>query len=192
MLETTYSFTSLQDQDSILLIHLLPGEPSADFECELVDTRLRNNPDYRAISYVWGSKIPGSTIRCPEDHIVIIPNCDNVLRRIRDRYQPVTLGHDAFCINQRDLLERSQQVGVMVLIYRQASSVLICLGPAIHESDSAGVKRDVLMLGDFIKQPLSRGLTLRAACGVPLQSDVEEQLVARDWNAWNRFWKLPY
>jgi hypothetical protein len=55
------------------------------------------------------------------------------------RYQtkPRTLWCDAICINQEDLLERSQQVQLMDLVYRGADRVLVWLGEQNHNSDVA-------------------------------------------------------
>jgi hypothetical protein len=173
------------------LVRLLPREPSADLEYELVSTRLSDAPDYRALSYVWGSRIPEATIRCIGETIIITKNCDYALRRLRNRYPAAMLWIDAIAINQKDLKERGQQVKIMGLIYRQATSVIICLGPA-QDDDFEKVKRDVLMFSDMINLPLSRGLTLQAVLDLPLQPDVEGQLSAHDFDAWKRFWKLPY
>ena len=191
MLETTYIFRSLPEQDSIRLLRLLPGESTASLQCELFSVRLSSKPVYRAISYVWGSRIPEATIQCGGETIIITKNCGHALRRLRDPIQPTTLWVDSICINQKDPKERGQQVKNMGTIYREASSVLIWLGPW-HEGDSKAVKDDISTFSDMIRLPLSQGLTLRQILDRPLQSDVEARLSARDFSAWKRFWKLQY
>lgn len=66
----------------------------------------------------------------------VTSNLEAALRALRSR------GHkkvwvDALCINQKDLTERSLQVLRMGIIYSKAKNVLVWLGPASKESDSA-------------------------------------------------------
>ena len=52
------------------------------------------------------------------------------LRQIRHTDQERRLWADQICINQKDMKERSQQVQFMNTIYKNASEVLVWLGPA--------------------------------------------------------------
>lgn len=79
MLETTYIFRPLPEQNSIHLLRLLPGEATADLQCELFSVRLSSKPVYRAISYVWGSRIPEATVQCGSETIIITKNCGYAL-----------------------------------------------------------------------------------------------------------------
>jgi len=70
------------------------------------------------------------------------------LRHLRRQDQDRILWIDAICINQRDLTERSVEVGRMGLIYRQAAHTIVWLGPASETSDLAieilhAISRDV-------------------------------------------------
>lgn len=59
---------------------------------------------------------------------------------------------DAICINQEDILERSEQVAKMGLIYEKASSVLVWLGPlSLH----SGVGMEILRYFATEKRPQS-------------------------------------
>ena len=191
MLEASYQFSALQEEDSIRLLNLLPGEPSANLQSRMITARLSDEPVYRALSYVWGSRIPGATIRCDGDAIVITKNCEHALRQMRDKDKVVVLWIDAICINQRDLKERGHQIKNMGRIYKQASSVLIYLGPG-EGDDSAMMKRQVSMFSNLLLEPLSRGLTLREVLDVPLQPEVDTQLSTLDFAAWKRTLDLPY
>ena len=191
MLETTYQFSALPQEDSIRLIHLLPGEPSAELECQLATVRLSDKPLYRAVSYVWGSRIPGAIVRCDGETIVITKNCEHALRRLRDRGHVAVVWIDVICINQQDLKERGHQVKNMGRIYKQASSVLIFLGPG-EGDDSAVMKHQVSIFSDLLLEPFSRGLTLREALDLPLRPDLEAQISTHDFAAWKRTLNLPY
>jgi hypothetical protein len=58
--------------------------------------------------------------------------------------------YDALCINQEDILERSEQVAKMGSIYENASSVLVWLGPpSIH----SGVGMEILRYFATEKRP---------------------------------------
>jgi hypothetical protein len=60
--------------------------------------------------------------------------------------------YDALCINQEDILERSEQVAKMGLIYEKASSVLVWLGPlSLH----SGVGMEILRYFATEKRPQS-------------------------------------
>ena len=56
------------------------------------------------------------------------------LHHLRQPDQSRYLWIDAICINQEDLDERSQQVGLMRQIYSQASHVVVWLGPEADDS----------------------------------------------------------
>jgi len=58
----------------------------------------------------------------------ISENLHAALQRIRDVQQPVEIWVDSICINQKDLAERSSQVGLMRDIYEGSEEVVIWLG----------------------------------------------------------------
>jgi len=89
---------------------------------------------YEALSYVWGD-IRDSAIILVDGRIVsVTKSLETALRHLRYPDKPRTLWVDYVCINQEDILERSQQVAKMGLIYENANSVLIWLGLATLNS----------------------------------------------------------
>ncbi|KAI6086145.1 heterokaryon incompatibility protein-domain-containing protein [Hypoxylon rubiginosum] len=112
---------------------------------------------YLAISYTWGDASLRRTI-CIDGVSVSVPvNSETALSNLHDptairdvhegsdserRRRALTsdgvcrVWLDAVCINQEDLDERAQQVGLMRDIYSKAAAVLVWLG-----EDSAGVAR---------------------------------------------------
>lgn len=96
--------------------------------------------DYVALSYTWGDPTDTRNIILNGHQTAIGANLESALRVLRDK-QPIKLGYqmwvDALCINQRDIVERGQEVKRMRKIYRQARNVVIWLGNEGDESDKA-------------------------------------------------------
>ncbi|KAH8777798.1 heterokaryon incompatibility protein-domain-containing protein [Diaporthe sp. PMI_573] len=112
-------------------------------ECTLSTLSLDNPPAYSALSYTWGSAVPGDGLTPDRDHTVV---CDGgvvpITASLGHALRSVPLSHgcvwaDAVCINQHDLAERSAQVALMGRIYSQASQVVVWLGPADKYTEAA-------------------------------------------------------
>ncbi|RYC79611.1 hypothetical protein BFJ63_vAg17504 [Fusarium oxysporum f. sp. narcissi] len=85
--------------------------------------------DYEALSYVWGD-VQDSTTMCIDGHTVSVTrSLGTALDHLRYPGRSRKLWIDYICINQ-DVVERSQQVAKMGLIYENSKSVLIWLGPS--------------------------------------------------------------
>jgi hypothetical protein len=115
-------------QKLIRLLRILPGCRSDTLKCELQVTDLVNSPQFEAISYVWGSPEPAAVVFCNGHSKKVTPNLGTALLRLRydDRERLVWI--DAICVNQDDLLERSEQVKLMRDIYSHAWRVIVWLG----------------------------------------------------------------
>jgi hypothetical protein len=96
--------------------------------------------DYAALSYVWGSPTDTRTLLLNDRQIPVQKNLEIGLRalsRRADFHGGYKLWIDALCINQRDIQERSHQIGKMKMIYSEALSVVAWLGEEADASDSA-------------------------------------------------------
>ena len=122
---TFYQYRPLAYPDSIGLLKLNPGESFDPIVCVLRSARLDESPSYEAISYVWGDHNIKRRITCSFQRLDITVKLHDILRRLRDPEKPRMLWADAVCINQTDLDERGQQVGIMGSIYAQATRVMI-------------------------------------------------------------------
>ncbi|KAF2636751.1 hypothetical protein P280DRAFT_364566, partial [Massarina eburnea CBS 473.64] len=99
-------------------------------QCDMEVVSLADNPDFFALSYVWGKD--------PEDYEILIgghilqtrPNLYTALRRIRAHTKGATraLWVDALCIDQANTRERNHQVDFMADIYSNCSQCLVWLG----------------------------------------------------------------
>ncbi|CAO2655011.1 Nn.00g117440.m01.CDS01 [Neocucurbitaria sp. VM-36] len=114
----------------IRLLHLLPGDDDTELSCTFSLVSLDDDPEYEAVSYVWGNSEDRRSINVEvvEEPVPITRNLYSVLHSIRLRDHERTLWVDALCINQQDLEERGSQVSIMAAIFRQASRVLAYLG----------------------------------------------------------------
>ena len=97
----------------------------------------RAMPSYETISNVWGDpkdrgsiKLNGVDFDCPM-------SSERVLRRMRYPDRCRILWVNAICINQADILERSDQVAMMDQIYTNTFRNLIWLGEADESSGRA-------------------------------------------------------
>ena len=157
-----YKYTPLQpDRGEIRLLRLLPGDTSPNIGIEIFHARPDSNPEYEALSYVWGCPERINIISVHErvldkpDHrpssvkvkgpdkgenlatLAVTKNLIVALRHLRDPREPRILWIDAICINQEDLSERSVEVRNMGTIYSRARQVIVWLGAKSENSTLA-------------------------------------------------------
>lgn len=81
--------------------------------------------DYVALSYTWGDVNDTRNIVLNGHPTAVGANLESALRVLRHK-QPIKVGYkiwvDALCINQRDIVERGQEVKRMRKIYKQATT----------------------------------------------------------------------
>ena len=112
----------------------------------------KSSKPYEALSYVWGDIRDSDTILVDSRTVFVTKSLETALRHLRYPDKPRTLWVDYVCINQEDILERSEQVAKMGSIYEQANSVLIWLGLATLNS---GVGMEILRYFANEKRPWS-------------------------------------
>jgi hypothetical protein len=125
-----YHYDALPDGQFIRMLTLYPGAPDDPLEgaLELFDIASRDN--YESLSYVWGKKEGcREIILFAGQRLALTASLHDALRRLRQPDRPRRLWADQICINQEDKVERSQQVQFMNHIYKNASHVLVWLGP---------------------------------------------------------------
>ncbi|KAK5657875.1 hypothetical protein OQA88_2423 [Cercophora sp. LCS_1] len=141
---------------------------------------------FEALSYVWGRDGGFDTIECDGKLLQITQSVSTALRRMRDPKNARVLWADQVCINQQDLIERSQQVRHMSAIYQRAANVLVWLGddtnghaePAFALVKSlANISRDPKSLEEFREQQ-GRGDLGR--------------FPAQDWKSLSELFKQPW
>ena len=152
----SYKYAALLP-DEIRIAELLPSPDSQSPICCLIrPVALTTAPPYSALSYTWGdtTKRKYITIQSadaegiPLRQISITSNLDAALRRIRPATGYLTIWIDFLCIDQENLVERSQQAGIMRQIYQRATSVYVWLGEADESSVKAWKLMEDIVHGD--------------------------------------------
>ena len=131
---------------------LYPGKDADAVSGHIEHSSWESRKQYEALSYVWGNIRDSDAILVNGHTVFVTKSLEIALRHLRYPEKPRTLWIDYVCINQKDVLERSQQVAQMGLIYEQAKSVLIWLGPATLDS---GVGMEILRYFATEKRPRS-------------------------------------
>lgn len=111
-------------------LYLFPGASNHPLVGQLEKSTLQRHVPYQAVSYVWGSPKLERLLNTPSGAIPITESLFTALVNFRSTTQPVRLWADAVCINQASDVEKAQQISMMGVIYRQASEVLVFLGPS--------------------------------------------------------------
>ncbi|KLP01271.1 heterokaryon incompatibility protein het-6 [Fusarium fujikuroi] len=128
-------YQPLSSSSSFRLLELFPSSNRTDpLVGRLVDSDITFQPDYEALSYVWGDTTPVRYINLGDQDISITPNLHSALIHLRSPNTIRKLWVDALCINQSVHGERNQQVRIMGDIYKSASQVVVWLGDAADDS----------------------------------------------------------
>ncbi|KAI0550635.1 HET-domain-containing protein [Xylaria curta] len=147
---------------SIRVLELLPGVFESDLKGVLRTVALDDKPSYEALSYTWGTRTKGRTLKIRQSakwmsrstELPVTDNLFGALRRLRYLFKPRVLWVDAVCINQEDIDERSAQVALMAEIYSNASSTAIWLGDVgdttIHHSGLSPGQRSLQLASSIL------------------------------------------
>ncbi|KAG7414350.1 Heterokaryon incompatibility protein 6, OR allele [Fusarium oxysporum f. sp. rapae] len=128
-------YQPLSSSSSFRLLELLPSSNRTEpLVGRLVDSDITFQPNYEALSYVWGNITPVRYINLGDQDISITPNLHSALIHLRSPDTIRTLWVDALCINQSVHGERNQQVRIMGDIYKSARQVVVWLGDAADDS----------------------------------------------------------
>lgn len=132
-----------QARNQIRLFKLDPCRTGDKITGSFLYAYIEECPSYTALSYAWGDDVAAGTIRVGRNDNLDtdLGVADNLLRFLRVQSRMITKPKffwiDAICINQEDLSERNHQVGLMKLIYTNASDVYVWLGGEADDSKIA-------------------------------------------------------
>jgi hypothetical protein len=101
----------------------------------LFPTQQKWKQDFHAFSYTWGSGDQDRLIIIDGKGFLMARNLQLALWRLRLPDRSVFLWIDAICINQRDILEKQEQISMMGDIYSIATKVVAYLGEEADNSD---------------------------------------------------------
>ncbi|KAJ3534133.1 hypothetical protein NM208_g1039 [Fusarium decemcellulare] len=186
----SFHYEELPNNRSFRVFVLEPGQENDSLQGRLETYVFDNAPPYEALSYTWGAPDRNRSMRCNDLDFPITESLDVALRRLRYFDKPRIIWIDQICINQDNLEERSQQVGVMRNIYSGAHIVNAWLGP--DPLDEAKLVADVVHRMAML---CLQGVDLVSST-FPSNEELQRlRLPARDspaWTAFNRLLKLPY
>jgi hypothetical protein len=125
-------------KERIRLLVLSPGNYGSKIQCSLKTVSLSMLEDqYIALSYVWGDPTVTRSIEVNGNELPVTKNLENALQHMRDQIAERTMWIDAICVDQENEGERSQQVQLMVDIYKNAFGVHVWLDSLDSRSDRA-------------------------------------------------------
>ncbi|PQE31796.1 heterokaryon incompatibility protein [Rutstroemia sp. NJR-2017a WRK4] len=128
-LYSNINYTALQpDTREIRLMTLLPGQTHEEIKVLLSVVSLSTNPQYEALSYVWGDSHRTRFIFIDARSSRVTENLEVALRWLRRVDRERVLWVDAICVNQQDLAEREAQVSLMAEIYGGYEFCTVWLG----------------------------------------------------------------
>lgn len=93
--------------------------------CDLTVTNLDEHPVYYALSYIWGSRSAPLPVYVNGQEHYIRANLWSFLKHAQEVCSSEYLWIDAMCINQENLVERSDQVQLMSRIYSGAKKTIV-------------------------------------------------------------------
>jgi Heterokaryon incompatibility protein (HET) len=126
-LEEPFLYDALKGARNIRLLLLHPRHDSAPVKCSLFKTPLECAPQYEAVSYVWGNSSQRRIVHVNDGKIQVTANAFDLLKERSSFWFPRVVWIDSICINQRDEVERTQQVQLIGDIYRKAFIVTVWL-----------------------------------------------------------------
>jgi hypothetical protein len=137
--------------------------------CRFHTVSLQDEPQFAALSYVWGNPTDTGTVIVDDAEITVTASLADALKHVKKL--AVSLGRpassfrlwaDAICINQNDLTEKSSQVQLMGTIYGSANMVIAWLssddGPMSTALDM--IKSTHRLVVDHIENEPSEGLSI--------------------------------
>lgn len=158
----------------IQLLDLLPhkGEDDAPIECKTKRALLEDEPEYEALSYVWGDPTNLGIVEVLVEGkmVPVTSNLHAALRRLRLADRTRTLWIDQLCIDQHNPNEKSHQVRLMREIYSSCRTCILWMGEVPDDIPVADAKA-VLDIIDY----MAASYEARESGGVP-----PSEVLARD------------
>jgi hypothetical protein len=176
------------------------SRPRGAIKAKLFTFALDETPDYYALSYTWGDAKITHPIEVDGHPLQVTANLLSALRRLQLRDGWEYLWVDAICIDQKNDDEKSQQVPLMVDIYKTAVLVFMWLGEEQHHTSAAisfiqrSCDRFKLFSGDVQSTNIEDYLeALPETAARRLLNDLHRDIISdRGVKAIQQFLQLPY
>ncbi|KAH6881168.1 heterokaryon incompatibility protein-domain-containing protein [Thelonectria olida] len=132
-------YTRLNHSNGIRLLKLTRlGSVNHQLHGHLTNVKLDDQPNYSALSYVWGDASPNDPVLQVDSHLLRIRR--SLFQALEELVSDVTMmviWIDQICIHQENDTEREQQVKLMSRIFTQAQRVICWLGRPDEDSEYA-------------------------------------------------------
>lgn len=129
---STFKYEPL-NSDDLRLLHIQHDRHNEGLAFSLAHYPRSEAPSYVAISYAWGSELAEHAVIVDGHTILVRPNLWQALFHISTAKEAKKewkyLWCDAICLDQENIVEKSEQVGQMYLVYRNAALVIAWVGP---------------------------------------------------------------
>jgi hypothetical protein len=175
-------YPDLQDSNEIRLLYLQPGSSGDKVKCTIKHAKLSDQPQYEALSYMWGPHDCLQTILVNDFNINVRENMWLALQHLRLNAKTRVLWVDAICINQQNIHERNHQVTQMGKIYNQAKAVIVWLGSSDSASELAFKLLSCAEWIEFVKPPMD---SAKIVVGTQKLTSFYS-ILTRDY--WTRLW----
>ncbi|CZR51400.1 uncharacterized protein PAC_01275 [Phialocephala subalpina] len=207
------------ERNEIRLLKLIPAPPRGEVVIEVFHADATSNPEYEALSYVWGApdlthevcirtsrndilslnqRLEKLSFRETRSKLRVLPITRNLAKALSyltlpDR--PRILWIDAICINQTDEVEKSREVAKMGEIYGQASRVVVWLGEG--QEDSSLAITTLKAIGESIEYSDDGSWEIKPGSeAYYLESELSNPRTARGkvliWMAIRNFFQAPW
>jgi hypothetical protein len=125
-----YAYEDLAtDKHQIRVLHVHAATTwHEEISCHLTLVSLGDNPQFQALSYVWGDPKDTNLVQLDGHVFPVTRNLEAAIRRLRKSTEDRVIWIDQLCINQANLDEKSAQVAIMPQIYMACSEVILWLG----------------------------------------------------------------
>lgn len=178
-------------QRQIRLLRIVSNSPDENgqrfIDCTLTTVSLDDGVGYDALSYAWGDPDPDRClpIRVNRGWCLISASLWLALKTCHgQQWTKEYLWVDRLSINQNDLQKRSEQVSMMVDIFRQARIAHTWL------SDDTGLFSDVRLKGPHPLEILQTAKSSAKVANIETMSEEAlealDDLMSRGW--WSRLW----
>ncbi|KAK3678262.1 hypothetical protein LTR78_001557 [Recurvomyces mirabilis] len=207
-----YSEPLPDDCTRLLQIRRNPSPSAKDdvdvLDCTLTTHEIADYPPYEAISYAWDEPLaeqikPPWPVEPQGEPFDVTANLRHLLYHLADSPEepdwdetlPRYYWIDALCINQDDDEERTAQVRAMHRIYRNASYVIIWLGPD-PEQEAYYVRemlRALLQMYSSVDEEMSKPFEFDwVPCGYNLHAEGLPLIGSSHWEPIVRFWSRSW
>lgn len=126
-----YKYDMLQE-GHIRLLKVSRRTPFSGLRCRIIHIPLLEAPPYEAVSYCWGTDPATKLLVIDGKAMHVLDSVWDVLHHRYSIRQERLLWIDSVCINQKDDIEKGQQIQLMRVIFTRATGVLAWLGDMEH------------------------------------------------------------